>query len=173
MNKKLVATLMTAAMVAGTMGVTAMAEEESATTGLQIGFAVQTLSNQIWAQQASQIEARAEADGNTVTTVDCQENANTQIDQIENFITSGMDVIIVQPVDPEAIEEVCGNALDEGITVVCWDEEMENSSFNWVIENYDLRDVRLQFSDIPRLPSFWKERMVSWMLLKRTLPTQK
>ena len=63
MNKKLVATLMTAAMVAGTMGVTAMAEEESATTGLQIGFAVQTLSNQIWAQQASQIEARAEADG--------------------------------------------------------------------------------------------------------------
>ena len=49
-----------------------------------------------------------------------------------------MDVIIVQPVDPEAIEEVCGNALDEGITVVCWDEEMENSSFNWVIENYDL-----------------------------------
>ena len=29
MNKKLVATLMTAAMVAGTMGVTAMAEEEA------------------------------------------------------------------------------------------------------------------------------------------------
>ena len=138
MNKKLVATLMTAAMVAGAMSVTAMAEEESATTGLQIGFAVQTLSNQIWAQQAAEIEARGEADGNKVTTVDCQENANTQIDQIENFITSGMDVIIVQPVDPEAIEEVCGNALKEGIAVVCWDEEMENSSFNWVIENYDL-----------------------------------
>ena len=138
MNKKLVATLMTAAMVAGAMSVTAMAEEESATTGLQIGFAVQTLSNQIWAQQAAEIEARGEADGNKVTTVDCQENANTQIDQIENFITSGMDVIIVQPVDPEAIEEVCGDALEAGITVVCWDEEMENSSFNWVIENYDL-----------------------------------
>lgn len=51
---------------------------------------------------------------------------------------SGMDVIIVQPVDPDAIEEVCKEALDSDIEVVCWDEKMENSSFNWVIENYDL-----------------------------------
>ena len=49
-----------------------------------------------------------------------------------------MDVIIVQPVDPDAIEEVCKEALDSDIEVVCWDEKMENSSFNWVIENYDL-----------------------------------
>ena len=60
------------------------------------------------------------------------------LDQLENFITSGMDVIIVQPVDPDAIEDVCKQALDAGIEVVCWDEEMTNSSFNWVIKNYDL-----------------------------------
>lgn len=134
MNRKLVASLIAAAVAAGTMGTAAMAEEG----GLQIGFAVQTLSNQIWAQQAAQIEARAKEDGNKVTTVACEENANTQIDQIENFITSGMDVIIVQPVDAEAIEQVCSEAREDGITVVCWDEEMENSDFNWVIENYDL-----------------------------------
>lgn len=134
MKKKLVVSLLTAAVVAGTMGASAMAEEG----GLQIGFAVQTLSNQIWAQQAAEIEARAKADGNTVTTVACEENANTQLNQIENFTTSGMDVIIVQPVDPDAIEEVCAAAREEGIVVVCWDETMENSDFNWVIENYDL-----------------------------------
>lgn len=96
------------------------------------------MSNQVWAQQMEEITKDAKEDGNEVTVVECKENANTQIDQVENFITSGMDVIIVQPVDPDAIEEVCKEALDEGIEVVCWDEKMENSSFNWVIENYDL-----------------------------------
>lgn len=105
---------------------------------LHIGCAVQTLSNQVWAQQMEQITTRGKADGHQVTVVDCKENANTQVDQIENFISSGMDVIIVQPVDSEAIESVCKDARDEGIRVVCWDEEMENSDFNWIIENYDL-----------------------------------
>ena len=116
--------------------------------GIHIGCAIQTLSNQVWAQQMEEITARAKADGNEVTVVDCDENANTQIDQIENFITSGVDVIIVQPVDPDALEDICKEAIDQGIAVVCWDEEMENSSFNWVIENYDLgKEIGSQAAD--------------------------
>ena len=110
----------------------------AASEGVHIGLAIQTMSNQVWAQQMEQITARGKEDGNQITVVDCDENANTQIDQIENFITSGVDAIIVQPVDPDAIEEICKEAMDAGIAVVSWDEEMENSSFNWVIENYDL-----------------------------------
>ncbi len=120
-------------------GTEAADESETASgDGVHIGLAIQTMSNQVWAQQMEQITARGKEDGNQITVVDCDENANTQIDQIENFITSGVDAIIVQPVDPDAIEEVCKEALDAGIAVVSWDEEMENSSFNWVIENYDL-----------------------------------
>lgn len=106
--------------------------------GLKIGFAVQTLSNQVWAQQAEAIKASAQKDGNEVTVVDCKENANTQIDQLENFITSGMDVIIVNPVDAQAIEETCKKAREDGILIMSWDEEMENSDINWLIKNYDL-----------------------------------
>ena len=53
-------------------------------------------------------------------------------------MTSGVDAIIVNPVDPEAIEEVCKEAREAGIVVMSWDEEMENSDVNWLIENYDL-----------------------------------
>lgn len=74
-------------------------EDTAKEGGIHIGCAVQTLSNQVWAQQMEEITSRAKADGNEVTVVDCDENANTQIDQIENFITSGVDAIIVQPVD--------------------------------------------------------------------------
>ena len=159
MKKKVLATLLAAimlmTMVAGcgskngtpadttaAAGNTTSAENETegtkATTGLKIGCAVQTMSNQVWAQQMQAISAACKEDGNEFTVVDCQENSNNQINQIENFITSEMDVIIVQPVDANAIEEVCRQAIETGITVVCWDEKMENSTFNWVIENYDL-----------------------------------
>lgn len=105
---------------------------------LKIGCTIQTLGNQVWAQEMEAIQKAAEADGNEATIVDCEENANTQIDQIENFITSGSDIIIVNPVDPDAIEDVCKKARDEGIIVISWDEEMENSDINWIIENYEL-----------------------------------
>lgn len=113
-------------------------ETAGAATGLKIGFAVQTLSNQVWAQQAERIQQDAEADGNEVTVVDCKENANTQIDQIENFISSGVDAIIVNPVDPAAIEEVCKEAREAGVLVMSWDEEMTNADINWLIDNYVL-----------------------------------
>ena len=44
-----------------------------------------------------------------------------------------MDVIIVQPVDPDAIEEVCKEALDSDIEVVCWDEK--NGKFKFQLGN--------------------------------------
>lgn len=133
MKRKVMAGAAAATLAMSLLGVNVYAEE-----GLKIGLAVQTLSNQVWAQQADQITKRAEADGNEVTVVECKENANTQMDQIENFITAGMDLIIVQPQDSAAIEQICMEAREEGIKVVCWDEEMENSDINWVIENYDL-----------------------------------
>jgi len=119
----------------GSEGTAADAEESA---GIKIGLAIQTLGNQVWAQQMDTIQKLAEADGHSVTVVECNENANTQIDQIENFITSGCDVIVVNPVDPDAIEEVCKKAREAGIKIVSWDEEMENTDINWIIANYDL-----------------------------------
>lgn len=116
----------------------AVEDEGGSEAGLKIGCAIQTLSNQVWAQEMEAMQADAKADGNQFTVVDCDENANTQIDQLENFITSGVDMIIVNPVDPDAIEEVCKEAREAGILVMSWDEEMENSDLNWLIENYDL-----------------------------------
>ena len=154
MKKKAVGFLMAAVMVLGLAACSSGAsepEEVSSTettaegesntdaqgsTGLKIGLAVQTLSNQVWAQQAERIQQDAEADGNEVTVVDCKENANTQIDQLENFISSGVDAIIVNPVDAAAIEEVCKEAREAGVLVMSWDEEMENSDINWLIDNY-------------------------------------
>lgn len=113
-------------------------DDEKSKDGIKLGLAIQTLGNQVWAQQMDAIQRLAEKDGNSVVVVESRENANTQIDQIENFITSGCDVIVVNPVDPDAIESVCQKAREAGIKVIAWDEEMENTDVNWIIKNYDL-----------------------------------
>lgn len=112
--------------------------DKDSSDGLKLGVAVQTLGNQVWAQQMDAIQKAADEDGNSVTVLEANENANTQISQIENFITSGCDAIIVNPVDPDAIEDVCMKAREAGIKVIAWDEEMENTDINWIIKNYDL-----------------------------------
>ncbi len=117
------------------------ASKTEATDALKIGLAIQTLGNQVWAQQMDAIQTEAEKDGNKVTVVECNGNANTQISQLENFITSGVDLLIVNPVDPDAIESVCAQAREAGIKVIAWDEEMENTDINWIIKNYDLGAV--------------------------------
>ena len=134
--KKRIATLVAVGLMGGLMAGSMMASAEE--EPLKIGISIQTLGNQVWAQQMAGIQEDADADGNECTIVDCEENANTQLDQIENFITAGCDVIMINPVDPDAVEDVCAKAREAGIKVVCWDNEMENTDVNWVIENYDL-----------------------------------
>lgn len=69
------------------------------------------------------------------TLVDCKENSGTQVSQIENFITSGVDLIVVHPTDANAVEEPCRQALEQGIKVMCWDDPMKNTTANWVLDN--------------------------------------
>jgi ribose transport system substrate-binding protein len=151
MKKKVMVLLLAMVMVfsmgacgqKGSEAETTSKEQKSSTSdsdesGLKIGLAVQTLGNQVWAQQMDAIQKSADKDGNSVTVLEANENANTQINQIENLITSNCDIIVVNPVDPDAIEEVCKKAQDAGIKVIAWDEEMENTDINWIIKNYDL-----------------------------------
>ena len=51
---------------------------------------------------------------------------SVQIQQIENFITSGVDLIMVHPSDPYAIEDY-KTSCEAGIKVMCWDDKMENT----------------------------------------------
>lgn len=123
---------------AGNAKTAAAGAEASSEGGIKIGVTVQSLSNQVWAGACTEMESRAKADGNELTYMSCDDNSAKQIEQIENYISSGCDVIMVNPSDPNAIESVCAQAQEAGIKVMCWDNEMENTDLNWVIDNETL-----------------------------------
>ena len=76
--------------------------------------------------------------GGNLTYVSCESNAPKQITQIENFVSSGVDVLIVHPADPEGVESACKQARDKGIKVISWDDDLKNADIAWLIDNHKL-----------------------------------
>ncbi len=111
---------------------------DSSGGGKKIGITIQNVENAYWAGVMSKLQDILDENGYDATIVGCEENSSKQIEQIENFITSGCDLIMVHPNDADAVEEVCGRALDAGIKVMCWDDPMENTTANWVLDNTEL-----------------------------------
>ena len=146
MKKKVLAAILCVAMVASMMiGCTTKSptsggddKKDDGKGGKKIGITVQNYENAYWAGVMSKLEQILKDEGYDATIVGCEENSAKQIEQIENFITSGCDLIMVHPNDADAVEEVCGRALDEGIKVMCWDNPMENTTANWVLDNTEL-----------------------------------
>lgn len=111
------------------------AADMSVLEGKKIGVTIQSLQNAYWAGVMAALEEELKADGAEVTIVACDDNSAQQISQIENFITSGCDLIMVHPSDANAVEDACAEARGEEIKVMCWDDPMENTDGNWILDN--------------------------------------
>lgn len=115
--------------------------KESAVNGeqqIKIGMTVQSLSNPTWAGYCQAIEKEVKAQGGRINYVACDSNVGKQITQIENFISSGVDVIIIHPADPEGVEFALKQARQAGIKVLAWDDNLKNADLAWLIDNHEL-----------------------------------
>ncbi|MDD6448668.1 MAG: sugar ABC transporter substrate-binding protein, partial [Lachnospiraceae bacterium] len=110
----------------------------SALKGKKIGITIQSLENVYWAGVMSALEDVLKANGADYNIVSCEDNSTKQISQIENFISAGDDLIMVHPSDADAVEDACKEAQDKGIKVMCWDDPMENTDADWILNNTDL-----------------------------------
>lgn len=145
MKKKLLSAILSVAMVATLLvgcttkspaGEDKQADEKK--DSYKVGITIQSLENDYWAGVFGDVEKMLKEKGWDYTIIDCKDNSATQISQIENFITSGCDLIMVHPSDPAAIEDVCKQAMEAGVKVMCWDDKMENTTVNWVLDNTEL-----------------------------------
>ena len=155
MKKRLMAMVCTAIMALSMLAGTAMADTDS-TDGVQaspefyeqadlgvlegkkIGITIQSLENAYWAGVMTALQEQLDSLGANTTIVACDDSSATQIGQVENFISSGCDLIMIHPSDAEAVEDVAKEAQDAGIKVMCWDDPMTNTDGNWILNNTDL-----------------------------------
>lgn len=146
------------------------ATEGSEKESFKMGFAFYNLSNPMWAENVEEAVKYGALHGIDVTYVDAGEDSAKQISQIENFIQSGMDAIVICAIDVAAVEEVAKEAMDAGIYVIDFCRGIKNchTSFNldavntgkalaqmaaeWVKENYtDSEVVEWGFLNLPMI----------------------
>lgn len=133
MKKKFILTL----ALIGAVSLFANGSQEEI-TGMKVGMTVQDLSNQIWSGSCEALKQLVEADGGQMTYLDCSNNSSKQIQQLENFISGGVDAIVIHPVDANAVEHTLKEARKAGIKIYSWDEDLENADISWLIDNYAL-----------------------------------
>jgi ribose transport system substrate-binding protein len=107
---------------------TTAAEATTTTSGdgatsesVTIGFAISSFDNDFFVSLKDGAEQGAAAAGATVTISDAGGDAATQASQVEDFITQGVDLIMVNPVDSDAIVPSVEAANAAGIPVVAVD----------------------------------------------------
>lgn len=86
--------------------------------GAKVGFSVVTLDSEFFVNMSNQIEEYLAPYGVSMTTLSADANVATQIENVENFTTMGMDAIILFLVDNEALSDTLTKARQNGAYVI-------------------------------------------------------
>ncbi|MDR2976040.1 MAG: substrate-binding domain-containing protein [Streptococcaceae bacterium] len=88
---------------------------------IKVGFSVSTTNNPYFVSMKNGLENFAKKSDTSVKTADAQNDSATQSNDINNFISQKVDVIIVNPVDSDAIVPAVKAANTAKIPVICVD----------------------------------------------------
>ena len=160
MKKKLLAMLLSVAMVSALVGCGSAAEttEPAATeeateeapaaeeeapaaeaTGTKVGVSMPTKDLQRWNQDGANMEAELKAAGYEVDLQYASNDVQTQVSQIENMINSGCNVLVIAAIDGSSLGEPLDMAKAAGIPVIAYDRLIMNSdavSYYATFDNY-------------------------------------
>jgi ABC-type sugar transport system substrate-binding protein len=94
---------------------------------IRVGFTVQDLTIPYFISVINGINDHAAAYNVELVVHDGKSDASSQVTAIENFITQGLDAIVICPIDPVAPEAVIKEAQAAGIPVISWSELVKGS----------------------------------------------
>ncbi|MGP5099548.1 sugar ABC transporter substrate-binding protein, partial [Brachybacterium alimentarium] len=122
-----------------------------------IGFVHPTLNNPYFVRQSEGADAAGEEFGGEVINASGENNVATQVQQIEDFVSQGVDAIIVQAVDTKGVVASVNEAIAADIPVFTTGERLEGADVTtavffdnlesgalggqWISDNYDEGDV--------------------------------
>jgi ribose transport system substrate-binding protein len=96
----------------------------------QVALAISTLQNPFFVTLRDGAQETADEAGVELLVSDAQDDAQTQADDIQNFITQGVDVIVINPVDSAAIVTSVEAANQADIPVVTVDRAAEGGEIS-------------------------------------------
>ncbi|MFE6826010.1 substrate-binding domain-containing protein [Streptomyces sp. NPDC057690] len=99
----------------------------------KVGLALSTLNNPFFVQIQSGAKAEAKKLGVDLTVTDAQNDASQQANQLQNFTSSGLDSIIVNPVDSDAASNSVKAADKAKIPVIAVDRGVNKATVDALV----------------------------------------
>ncbi len=96
-----------------------------AAPGCFVGIAMYTLSAPYFAAQQKSAVAQAKSLGCQVTTTDGQDDMQKEISDVQDMIAKGINILILNPRDPEGLVPAANAATAAGVKVVAMDNSID------------------------------------------------
>lgn len=147
--KRILAVLCAALLMTALTACGGDSSEESSGGGndqITIGFTNMADTDVFCKYTMDQFVQQAEAKGWSVTTADAELDTKKQIDQVNNFIASKVDVIVIEAVDSDAIVPGIEAANQANIPVICLVCDATGGDFIYVgSDNYQCGQAQAEF----------------------------
>ena len=121
--KKMMAAVLAAAMVLSLAACGGKKEDDQK----YVGVSMPTQSTQRWNQDGANMKTMLEEAGYKVDLQYAEDVVETQVSQIENMITKGVDVLVVAPVEASSLSDVIDKAAKAEIPVISYDRLIMNT----------------------------------------------
>ncbi len=133
MKKKLMAVLAAGVVASMALGMMASASEDTPT----IAFVPKVVGQAWWDYVQSGVEEWADENGiDVIYQGPSDTSAEEQVQIMTDLVNQGIDILCFSPNDPDACEEICKQAMDQGIIVITTEASgMENIDYD--IEAFD------------------------------------
>lgn len=112
---------------------TGCGSSSSSGSGGKVGFSVSTLNNPFFVTLTDGAKEEAKTLGIDLTVVDAGDDSAKQTSDIEDLISKGIKVLIVNPVDSDAVAPAVQEAIDKGIKVVSVDRAVNGATVDCAI----------------------------------------
>ncbi len=114
----------------------------------KVGVSMPTKDLQRWNQDGANMEAMLTEAGYEVDLQFASNDVKTQLDQVENMIAEGADVLVISAIEGSSLGEALAMAKDEGIPVIAYDRLLMDSdgvSYYATFDNYMVGTVQGNF----------------------------
>ncbi len=161
MRKKLLAGLLTMAMVLSmtacgsdpTANKTATSSgssssSSSSSTDKKVGVSMPTKSLERWNRDGSYLEKQFKSAGYDVELTYSDNDTDQQVNDIQNMISDGVDILVVAAIDGETLSTVLKDAKDQNIPVISYDRLIMNTdavSYYVSFDNYKVGTLQGQY----------------------------
>lgn len=149
MFKRLSALLLSLLLVLGMTGCGIVIEGEGSSSGKNtkksgaIGLSISTQNNPFFVTLAEGAKKAADAAGVSLTIVDAGDDATKQVSDIEDLVSKNISVLIVNPVDSDAVTGAVQAAKNQGVAVISVDRVVNNVDIDCQIASDNVAGAQL------------------------------